>query len=73
VSRAPAPDLTNVTWCKSTRSVGDGHCVEVGHYGDGIAVRNSNDPAAGALIFTGPEFTAFIDGVHDGEFDHLAV
>lgn len=62
-----ADELTD--WTKASRSGAAGHCVEVATYNDGVAFRNSNDPEAGALAFTGPEFAAFVDGVKKGEFD----
>lgn len=58
-------------WRKSSRSGAAGHCVEVAPYAGGVVVRNSNDPAAGGLAFTGPEFAAFVEGARAGDFDGL--
>ena len=67
-----AHDLTGITgWQKSTRSGAAGHCVEVAPIAGGIAIRNSNDPGAGALAFTTAEWAAFRGGIQDGEFDQL--
>ncbi|MBS2966572.1 DUF397 domain-containing protein [Actinocrinis puniceicyclus] len=65
------PNLANLTWRKSTRSGGQGGaCVEVADLPDGgVAVRDSKDPDGPKLVFTGPEWLAFIGGVKDGEFD----
>jgi hypothetical protein len=35
-------------------------------------VRDSKDPAAGFLLYEAAEWRAFLAGVRNGEFDHLA-
>lgn len=67
-----ATALADVTgWTKSRRSGAAGHCVEMAEFGGGIALRNSNNPQAGALSFTKAEISAFVGGARDGDFDHL--
>ena len=63
--------LNDAVWKKSSRSNGSGgnNCVEVAQLDDVIAVRDSKNPTGPALIFTKPEWAAFVGGVHDGEFD----
>ncbi|HEY3143854.1 MAG TPA: DUF397 domain-containing protein [Acidimicrobiales bacterium] len=58
-------------WRKSSFS-GLGECVEVAddHHGQ-VAVRNSNDPDAGIVVFTRNDLGAFIAGIKAGEFDDL--
>jgi hypothetical protein len=34
-----------------------------------VAVRDSKDPAGPVLVFTAPEWDAFVGGAKDGEFD----
>ena len=66
-------DLTGANWHKSSRSGGQGQCVEVatslpaapGH----VAVRHSQRPGAETIVYTDAEWAAFIGGVRDGEFD----
>ena len=63
-------------WRKSSFSGGGGEsgagCVEVAVLGDDrIAVRNSNHPENGAVLFTRAEMDAWIKGVRAGEFDDL--
>jgi hypothetical protein len=65
-------NLTDVTWRKSTFS-GDSSCVEFAALADGnVAVRDSKDPAGGALLFTRAEIDALVKGAKAGEFDDLA-
>jgi hypothetical protein len=54
-------------------SFSDGmNCVEVTAIDDGIAVRDSKDPAGPVLTFTRGEMLAFLQGAKAGEFDDLA-
>ncbi|MGH3695293.1 MAG: DUF397 domain-containing protein [Pseudonocardiaceae bacterium] len=60
-------------WRTSSFSGNNGTCVEVTALPDGhIAVRNSNHPDGGMILFTRPEMDAWIKGVKVGEFDDLA-
>ena len=61
-------DLTRAEWRKSSYSSGNGQCVEIAFVGEAVAMRDSKDPTGPALVFTPGEFSAFVRGVHDGEF-----
>ncbi len=64
-------NLSGARWRKSTRS-GDnsGTCVEVAdNLPDVVAIRDSKDPTGPVLVFTVPEWHAFLAGAKDGEFD----
>ena len=64
-----APDLSTAVWWKSSRSNGQGQCVEC-TYGDGVlALRDSKDPQGPVLRFTRTGWSAFVAGIKDGEFD----
>ena len=57
------------TWRTSTRSGGNGQCVEVRRVADTIEVRDTKDRSGPVLRFTLDEWTAFTGGTRDGEFD----
>jgi hypothetical protein len=61
-------DLTTAEWRTSTFCDLNG-CVEVALLDDGIAVRDSKDKTGPVLLFTTPEWAAFVGGVRAGEFD----
>jgi hypothetical protein len=63
------PDLTDARWIKSQRCSADG-CVEVAHLPSGnVALRDSKDVSKTAHVFDADEWSVFIAGVKDGEFD----
>ena len=63
-------DISDVRWTKSTLSMANGHCVEVADLGGGhVGVRDSKDRGGPLLRFTPDEWTAFLGGVRNGEFD----
>ncbi len=64
-----APDLSRARWRKSIRSNGQNACVEAADVDGGIAVRDSKNPTGPVLVFSGLEWTAFLQGVRDGEFE----
>jgi Domain of unknown function (DUF397) len=43
--------------------------VEASANADGVLVRNSSDPGGPVVHFTPQEWTAFVGGVRDGDFD----
>jgi hypothetical protein len=55
---------------KSSLSLANGNCVEVADLPDrGVGVRNSRNPDGLVLQFTSDEWSAFLGGVRNGEFD----
>lgn len=63
------PDLSRAEWRKSTRSSSEGqNCVEIATNLPGIvAVRDSKDPDGPKLVFTRPEWAAFVGKARSGE------
>jgi hypothetical protein len=64
-------EIAAASFFKSSASGYNGNCVEISHLRNGhVAVRDTKDRASGpALIFTRPEWDAFLAGVKNGEFD----
>ena len=60
--------LAQGEWRRSSRSEFNS-CVEVCFVGDRVPVRNSRDPDGPVVVFTAPEWDAFVAGVKLGEFD----
>lgn len=55
-------DLTGARWRKSSRSGGQGNCVEVaGNLPDIVAVRDSKDPSGPALVVDRAAWVAFAE------------
>ena len=64
-----APEQAAAVWRTSSRSNGQGQCVEVARLDHTVLVRDSKHPAGPVLTFTPDEWAAFIGGAKDGEFD----
>jgi len=66
----PELDLSAARWRKSSFSGSTGgDCVEVAMLEGHVAVRDSKNPSAGALVFTHNEWRAFLAGANEGEFN----
>ena len=66
-----APDLTTAQWHTSSFSGNNGTCVQIATLPDGrIAVRNSNHPEDGIVLFTRAEINAWIIRIKTGELDN---
>lgn len=64
------PDLSSAKWFKSSWSDNNGGaCVEVAVMPAGVAVRDTKDRGGPVLFFTPEEWTAFVAGTKNGEFD----
>jgi hypothetical protein len=64
------PDLSGAQWTKSSRSGGNSQCALVAKVDGFVAMRDSKlGDASPTLIFTAAEWSAFLGGVKDGEFD----
>jgi hypothetical protein len=61
-------DLTTAEWRVSSCCDLNG-CVEVAVLDGRVAVRDAKDRSGPVLLFTPPEWQAFLGGVRGGEFD----
>jgi hypothetical protein len=61
----------NLTWHKSQSSTINGQCVEIASAAGKIAIRDSKDPDGPILVYTPTEFSAFLEGARNGEFDRF--
>jgi hypothetical protein len=65
-----ALEMPRAVWRKSSRSGGNGDCVEIaGNLPGIVAVRDSKDPQGPVLAFSFAEWRAFAAGLKAGEFD----
>jgi hypothetical protein len=66
----PSGNCLETRWKKSTRSGAAGHCVEAQIQDGTVQVRDTKlGEASPILNFTRDEWTAFLGGANDGEFD----
>ncbi|WP_280437849.1 DUF397 domain-containing protein [Nocardia carnea] len=57
-------DLSTAQWFKSSKSSGQGDCVEVAFLdGETVGVRDSKDPTGPALVFGAAEWAGFLTGL----------
>lgn len=56
------------TWRKSSHCANN-TCVEVAILDNQVAVRDSKDPEGSFLLFSREEWTSFLNGARDGEFE----
>lgn len=64
-------ERAGLIWVKSQMSSHNGQCVEIASAPGKIAMRDSKDPDGPILVYTHAEFSAFLDGARNGEFDGL--
>jgi len=67
----PLDEIISLRWRKSTRSIGNGQCVEAARLTDGrLVVRDSTDMSSPMILFTRRRWLAFIDEIKGGVSGH---
>ncbi|MEU3456904.1 DUF397 domain-containing protein [Micromonospora sp. NPDC006766] len=56
-------------WRKSTRSGGNGQCVEARYVDNSAQVRDSKDRQGPVLSFTADQWVSFVQGIKAGKVD----
>jgi hypothetical protein len=69
----PALNWDQATWRKSSRSAGNGACIEIAIAGRFIGVRDSKDRESPILEFTPDSWSDFVHLVTDQSFELKAV
>lgn len=70
----PASNDEGLLWFKSSRSAGNGACVEVAFVRAGaVAMRDSKDPQSPVLRFPATSWQRFVADVRAGDFDQPRV
>jgi hypothetical protein len=64
-----ASESSFAVWWKSTRSAGNGACVEVAVSGEAVGLRDSKDPTGSVLVFDQATWRVFLSDVKAGSFD----
>jgi hypothetical protein len=64
-------ERASLVWRKARHSTAHGQCVEIALAAGRVAIRDSKDPDGPILVYTKAEFSAFLEGAGNGEFDRL--
>lgn len=67
-----APDLSLAVWRKSSRSGGNGACVELAFHAGVIGVRDSKSTGGAVLVCNPEAWDVFVQGVKSGTLDATA-
>jgi hypothetical protein len=55
----------------SAKACTGGQCIQVAAMGDSVAVRDSKNPDGAILTYSVDEWTNFLKGVKNGDFDDV--
>lgn len=64
-------NVPGAVWRRSSKcDNSSGNCVEIAELPGATAIRDSKDPEGPVLVYPRNEWSAFVAGVKNGEFDH---
>ncbi|MGH3299625.1 MAG: DUF397 domain-containing protein [Trebonia sp.] len=64
----PVDGAGSLTWRKSTRSIGNGQCVEAARTADGwLAMRDSTDTTGPIIVLSQGEWSSFLRKIKVGD------
>jgi hypothetical protein len=58
---------SGITWCKASRSVGNGECVEISSHQGVVSIRDSKNPGGPVLTYPTKAFRAFLYATKRGD------
>lgn len=65
---AARPEHSSLTWRKSKASSTSSDCVEVARSERSVLIRDSHNPAAGALTLSFSAWRALLHRIHNGDY-----
>ena len=62
--------MGELNW-RVARNCNGGACIQVASRGEQIVIGDTKNPGGPVLTYTRSEWTAFVDGIRDGDFDSV--
>ena len=69
-TRLKPPTMEELNWLVAQKCNG-GSCVRVASRGEQVVIGDSKNPGGPILTYTRSEWTAFVDGIREGDFDRI--
>jgi predicted secreted Zn-dependent protease len=69
-ARVKPPTVDELNWLVAQKCNG-GSCVRVATRGEDIVIGDTKNPGGPVLTYSRSEWTAFVDGIREGDFDGI--
>ena len=69
-ARLKPPTVAELNWQVAQKCNG-GACIRVASHGEQIVIGDSKNPGGPILTYSRSEWTAFVDGIREGDFDRI--